>query len=61
MVLSIIMKIPLSVWANLTTGMDRPHQNTFYKKREVIIYVVGGGVKIKYVLFNIMTFEPYNK
>ena len=45
MVLSIIqyilkIQVSLSVCANLTTGMDRPHQNTHSIKNELITLLV---------------------
>ena len=49
MVLSIIqyilkLKVSPSVWDNLTTGMDRPHQNT-HSIKKLANYMVGKGVK----------------
>ena len=58
MVLSIIqyilkIQVSLSVWDNLTTGMDRPHQNT-HSIKTVANYMVRKGVKLKDVIFLIV-------
>ena len=58
MVLSIIqyiskIQVSHSVCANLTTGMDRPHQYT-HSIKKCANYMVGKGVKLNDVIFHIV-------
>ena len=54
MVLSIIQYIlKLQVSLSVTTGMDRPHQNT-HSSKILANYMVGKGVILKDVIFHIV-------